>query len=78
MACAGPSWRRAYKSEGGFTDFAVARLTPSGVLDTSFSDDGVQTIDVGPNDVLSGVAVQPDGKLVLVGHWYGTWPASGS
>jgi uncharacterized delta-60 repeat protein len=67
---------RAYKSQGGLTDLAVVRLTPSGALDTSFSDDGVQTIDVGPNDTLSGVAVQPDGKLVLVGSWYGTWPAS--
>jgi uncharacterized delta-60 repeat protein len=64
----------AYRTEGG-TDFAVVRLTPSGVLDTSFSDDGVRTIDLGPNDALSGVAVQPDGKLVLVGSGYGAWPA---
>ena len=58
----------AYKSEG--TDFAAVRLKPSGVVDTSFSDDGVQTIDLGPNDALSGVAVQ------LMGSW--SWPGPGT
>ena len=67
---------KAHKSvRGDETDFAVVRIQPSGVLDSSFSDDGVQTVDVDFNDFLSGVVVQPDGKIVLVGYWYGAWPA---
>jgi uncharacterized delta-60 repeat protein len=53
------------------TDFAVARLTPSGGLDTSFSGDGKRTIHFTSGngfDGASGVAVQGNGKIVLVGE----------
>lgn len=51
------------------TDFLVTKLTPAGALDTSFDADGHVTIDfVGETDVAYGVAVQPDGKLVVVGQ----------
>jgi uncharacterized delta-60 repeat protein len=61
---------------GGFTftggaaahDFAVARYNPNGSLDTSFSGDGKQALDLGSNDVAEGVALQSDGKIVLAGY----------
>src|SRR4029077_8399001 len=36
-------------------------------LDTSFSGDGKQTTDFGAQDRATGVAVQSDGKIVVVG-----------
>ena len=61
------------------TDFAVARYNIDGTLDTTFSDDGMQTTDFGLDtdgdgivesgaDVAEGVAIQPDGKIVVAGH----------
>ena len=49
-------------------DFALARYNPDGTLDTSFSGDGKQTLDLGSNDIAEGVAIQPDGRIVLAGH----------
>ena len=49
-------------------DFALARYNPDGTLDTSFSGDGKQTLDLGSNDIAEGVALQPDGRIVLAGH----------
>ena len=49
-------------------DFAVARYNPDGSLDTSFSGDGKQTADLGSNDIATGIALQPDGKIVLAGY----------
>lgn len=51
----------------GGCDFAVARLTSSGALDSTFSGDGKQTTDFGANDGALGVALQSDGKIVAVG-----------
>lgn len=58
-------------------DFALARLTTAGKLDTSFNGTGKVTIDFGGSDRCLGLAIQPaDGKYVLVGrsldtikHW---------
>lgn len=52
----------------GSLDLAFVRYTSSGALDSSFSDDGIQTVDVGTFDSISGVAVQSDGKVVAVGR----------
>jgi len=49
-------------------DFAFARFTAAGDLDRSFSGDGIQTVDVGEIDGATGVAVQPDGKIVAAGQ----------
>ncbi len=38
------------------------------MLDTSFSDDGKQTTDFGGTDGANGVAVQGNGKIVVVGR----------
>jgi uncharacterized delta-60 repeat protein len=48
-------------------DFGVARYNPNGSLDTSFSGDGRQTTDFGGLDGATGVALQGDGKIVVVG-----------
>jgi uncharacterized delta-60 repeat protein len=52
------------------TDFAIARLNANGTLDTSFgaAHTGMITYDFGyGNDRATGVAIQPDGKIVVVG-----------
>jgi uncharacterized delta-60 repeat protein len=48
-------------------DFAIARYMPDGSLDPSFGGDGVVLTDVGGEDGASGVAVQPDGRIVAAG-----------
>jgi uncharacterized delta-60 repeat protein len=48
--------------------FCVARLRTNGTLDTTFGSGGKKTIDFGgENDTAFGGALQPDGKIVLVG-----------
>ncbi|WP_405834582.1 calcium-binding protein [Streptomyces sp. NBC_00105] len=56
--------------EGGAADFALARYNPDGSLDTGFDGDGLVLSDLrgGGEDVANGVAVQPDGKIVVVGR----------
>jgi uncharacterized delta-60 repeat protein len=50
-------------------DFAVARLTPSGALDTSFSSDGKQTIDFGGTvDLGDSVAVDSADRVIIAGY----------
>ena len=41
----------AYK--GACDDVAVVRYTPSGALDTGFSDDEIKTLDLGPDSRLA-------------------------
>ena len=56
---------------GGGTNplnFAVARLTAEGELDTTFDGDGKAVVDFGFDDRAHGVAVQPDGRIVVVGQ----------
>jgi uncharacterized delta-60 repeat protein len=51
------------------THFALARYNPDGSLDTSFSGDGMETTNfgAGTDDAATGVAIQDDGKIVVVG-----------
>jgi len=48
-------------------DFAVVRLNSGGDFDTSFSGDGIATVDFGADDYGRGLAVQPDGSYVVAG-----------
>ncbi|MBN9684673.1 MULTISPECIES: delta-60 repeat domain-containing protein [unclassified Corallococcus] len=48
-------------------DLVVVRLTPAGVPDTTFSADGVATVDVGREDDGLCVVAEPDGKVVVAG-----------
>lgn len=47
--------------------FAIARYNSNGSLDATFSADGVQTTNVGGGFGANGVAIQPDGKIVVAG-----------
>jgi uncharacterized delta-60 repeat protein len=56
----------------GLATFCAARLTASGLPDTSFDNDGQVTFDFGTNDsAASAVAMQTDGKIVLAGYCRG-------
>ncbi len=49
----------------------IARLLPDGTLDPSFSDDGTVTAQHGADgDGARGVALQPDGKILVVAYGY--------
>jgi uncharacterized delta-60 repeat protein len=53
----------------GKNDFAVARLSSAGVLDTTFDTDGRVNVNVlGDVDLAYAGALQPDGALVIVGE----------
>ena len=55
-------------SGSGNSEFAVARFNDDGSLDPSFSGDGRVTLSfTAGDDVGSGIAVQSDGKIVVVG-----------
>ncbi len=48
-------------------DFALARLNSDGSLDASFGTGGKATVDFGGADVAFGLALQPDGSVILAG-----------
>ncbi|GAB4561480.1 MAG: hypothetical protein Tsb007_26200 [Rhizobacter sp.] len=56
---------------GTFTDFVLARFNADGTLDASFGVDGKVTTDMGSGlrtEEALGVAIQADGKIVVVGY----------
>ena len=55
---------------GGTSDdnFALARYTAEGVLDTSFGSAGTVTTNLGGEDLLHALTLQPDGAIVAVGE----------
>jgi uncharacterized delta-60 repeat protein len=58
---------------GGGQDFCAARFRPDGTLDVRFSGDGKVTTDLGGSfDPASDVAIQQDGRIVVVGQAGGT------
>jgi len=57
-----------YAGVGGSTEFGVARYRRGGGLDSTFSGDGKQTIDLGSADSQANVVViQGDGRIVVAG-----------
>ena len=59
----------AISQNGGVQNFAVARYTLNGVLDTTFSGDGKTQIDFGSCcQSAHKVLLQSDGKIVTVGY----------
>jgi len=52
----------------GASLFALARYNTNGSLDSSFDGDGRVTTAVGSSSVAYGMALQPDGKIVVVGE----------
>jgi len=54
-------------------DFALARYTTDGVLDTAFSSDGMKTINFGTLDEAAGLALDPvTGNIVVAGFTGGS------
>ena len=59
----------AISQGGGVQKFAVARYTSNGVLDTTFSNDGLTQIDFGDCcQSANKVLLQSDGKIITVGY----------
>jgi uncharacterized delta-60 repeat protein len=54
-------------SHGPDLGFAIARYNPNGTLDKTFSGDGRQRTRFESRALATGVAVQDDGKIVVVG-----------
>jgi uncharacterized delta-60 repeat protein len=57
----------SYDSTVGQNNFAVARLTPSGVPDVGFGAGGVAVLDFAGHDEAYGVAIDPAGNIVVSG-----------
>ena len=54
--------------DGSINTAAVARYAPNGRLDASFSDDGIAVSDVAVSgDNVGGLALQPNGRIVVAG-----------
>ena len=59
--------------DGGAADFAIVRYDAGGGLDATFAGDGMQNVFFGAAigsgiERATGVALQPDGKIVVVGY----------
>ncbi len=59
--------RIVVSSTGNFWDFAVARYTADGTLDTSFGSGGLMVRDLGGLDQSFGVAIDNLGRIVVAG-----------
>ena len=64
----GHSYDNTMQGEGD--QFTIARINTNGSLDTSFSNGGILISRVGDNNVATSVAIQKDGKIVVVGYIY--------
>ncbi len=56
------------QGDGNTSDFAVYRIHADGTFDYSFDSDGRVTYDLNALDVAVSVAVQNDGKILLLGN----------
>jgi uncharacterized delta-60 repeat protein len=57
-------------------NFALARYNANGTPDMTFDFDGKQTTDFGRFETANGVAIQPDGKIVVAGSTGGSFPVA--
>src|SRR5689334_16259888 len=58
-------------------DFVVARYNTNGTIDKTFGQGGFVVTDLGMTESASAVAIQPDGKIVVAGGTYPTFPFLG-
>jgi len=56
-----------FGSQGNSSVFALVRYDTDGSLDPSFGSGGVVTTAIGADSEATGVALQPDGKIILAG-----------
>ena len=57
-----------FDEDNSHSAFALARYTPGGALDPTFSGDGRVTTKVGPFSFGNGVALDANGKIVVAGY----------
>ena len=66
--------------DGGTQRYAIARFTSGGELDPSFGSNGCATVDASPdfpNEYVSSMRLQPDGRILLAGWtWSEDWSMS--
>jgi uncharacterized delta-60 repeat protein len=67
----------------GTIDFALARYTPTGSLDSTFGGDGKMTTDFSmtsseTGDVAEAFTIQPDGRIVAAGYALGSREVDGT
>jgi uncharacterized delta-60 repeat protein len=55
------------RQSGGDRDFAIARYRVDGSLDPSFGNDGTVTTDLGGGNVATSVAIDSQGRIVVLG-----------
>ena len=61
------------QNNGGNVEFAVARYTATGALDTTFNTTGKVTTAIGLSSAARSVVLQSDGKIVVAGFaWNGS------
>ena len=71
IVVAGTSFQGDRTRGGTGVDFAVVRLLPDGRLDPRFGDHGKRLFDFdnnGYSDAARGLALQPDGRIVIAGY----------
>jgi uncharacterized delta-60 repeat protein len=56
--------------QGKDQDLAILRANPDGGLDSTFAGDGKRIIDYDGHDGAQAIALQPDGRIVIVGYGY--------
>jgi uncharacterized delta-60 repeat protein len=57
-----------FSSDGTNSDFSLIRFNPDGSLDSSFGAGGKIILPIANDDQANSVALQPDGKIVVVGQ----------
>lgn len=57
-----------YAFNGVDDDFAIAKYSANGVLETSFGTNGIIIVDIKNTDFITSMAVTNDGKIVVVGN----------
>jgi uncharacterized delta-60 repeat protein len=61
--------------QGGTRDFTLVRYNTNGTLDTSFGNGGIVNTSIGTGPAAAyGEAIQPDGRIVVVGYARGASP----
>jgi len=65
----GAGYAESVANVSGMADFLLVRYDSEGTLDAAFGNGGIVTTDLnsGSNDKAYGVAVQPNGKIVVAG-----------
>jgi uncharacterized delta-60 repeat protein len=63
-----------WTGSGSSRDSVLVRYTTDGTLDPSFGSNGIVTTDMGGEDEPNAVALQPDGRIVVVGRRENRYP----